>query len=157
MLTCALDVGLRHQTAIALTPRHLLTGQIVTATKRGRVVTLPITPRIRDLIELARPYVGEEDVRIVDLLNDRRAVQGRHTIGERWVRWKKQAGLRPDLRIHDLRRDAAHRVYAASKDVRQVQGLLGHEKPITTLQYLHIASPQVEAESVTKSLIKEVA
>jgi integrase len=140
-----------------LTPRHLLSGLIVTATKRGRVVTLPITPRIAALARLARVQPGEEDCRFIDLLNNRRAVQGENTITERWVRWKKQAGLPPELHIHDLRRDAAHRVYAASKDVRQVQGLLGHERPITTLQYLHIASPQVEAASVSRSLVEEVA
>ncbi len=157
VVTCALDIGLRHKTAEALTPRHLESGLIVTATKRGRVVRLPVTPRLRLLVALARVQPGEEDCRFIDLLNNRRAVQGSNTIGERWVRWKLQAGLPPGLHIHDLRRDAAHRVYAACHDIREVQGLLGHERPITSLQYLHIAGAQVSGENINKSLIEEVA
>lgn len=116
-----------------------------------------MTPRLRLLVALARVQPGEEDVRFIDLLNNRREVQGVATIGERWQRWKRQVGLPPGLHIHDLRRDAAHRVYAACHDVREVQGLLGHERPITTLNYLHIASAQVKPESVNKALIQEVA
>jgi integrase len=148
---------LRHQTAVALTPRKLESGSIVTTTKGGRVVVLPVTPRIEVLVRVANARKGEEDCRFVDLLNNRRMVQGVHTIQERWCRWKKQAGLPPGLRIHDLRRDAAHRLYAACHDVRQVQGMLGHVNPITTLRYLHIAAPQASAEAVQQALITEVA
>ena len=133
----------------------LMSGAIVTHTKRGRVVTVPVTPRLRALVEIARPVVGEEDVRFIDLLNNRRSVQGKQTMAERWWRWKKQAGLPAGLHIHDLRRDAAHRVYAASHDVRQVQGMLGHESPVTSLRYLHLAAPQVSNETITASLLKE--
>lgn len=131
----------------------MLTGQIVTATKRGRVIAVPVTPRLRALWNLAMPREGEEDVRMVDLLNDRRMVQGRHTIGERWQRWKKQVGLPPNLHIHDLRRDAAHRAYAACGDVREVQGMLGHQSPMTTLVYLFLANPKVANSTIDRSLI----
>jgi integrase len=132
----------------------LLTGHIVTHTKRGRVVTVPVTPRLRLLIDLAVPMVGEEDVRFVDLLNGRRLIQGKQTINERWWRWKKIARLPDELHIHDMRRDAAHRVYLASRDLRQVQGMLGHESPMTTVRYLHLASPTVSDEAVAGSLIE---
>ena len=121
------------------------------------MVVLPVTPRIAELARLARVQSGEEDCRFIDLLNNRRMVQGSRTIHERWRRWKKQAGLPIGLRIHDLRRDAAHRLYAACHDVRQVQGMLGHVNPITTLRYLHIAAPQASAEAVSQALIPEVA
>lgn len=96
-------------------------------------------------------------MRFVDLLNNRVVVQGSQTIGQRWQRWKKQAGLPRGLRLHDLRRDCAHRVYAASGDVRQVQGLLGHESPVTSLRYLHMAAPVVEPSSVAAALLREGA
>ena len=155
VLTCALDVGLRYDTAQSLTPRHLATGQIVTTTKRGRVVTLPITPRLRNLLDLAGAREGEEDCRITDLLNNRRQIQGQATIRERWQRWKKQAGLPPGLYIHDLRRDTAHRVYAVTHDVRQVQAVLGHASPRTTLEYLHDAAPKADHEAINQATIRE--
>jgi integrase len=142
---------------VGLTPRHLESGSIVTTTKGGRVVVLPVTPRLATLVRVASAQPAEEDCRFIDLLNNRRMVQGSHTIQERWCRWKKQAGLPPGLRIHDLRRDAAHRLYMACHDVRQVQGMLGHVNPITTLRYLHIAAPQASAEAVQQALIPEVA
>jgi integrase len=117
-------------------------------------VRVPVTPRLALLVTLARVQQGEEDCRFVDLLNDRRAVQGKHTIDERWARWKKQTGLPAGLRIHDLRRDAAHRVYAVCGDVRQVQGMLGHESPVTSLRYLHLAAPEVSSRAVIESLLK---
>ena len=135
----------------------LRTGQIVTSTKWGRVVTVPITPRLRQLIAIARPVEGEDDVRFIDLLNNRRLVQGKHTIHERWQRWKKQAGLPVGLHLHDLRRDAANRVYAATGDLREVQGMLGHSTITTTLDYLYQTAPKVKESSITASLIQEVA
>jgi integrase len=106
-------------------------------------------------MQVARPQVGEEDVRVIDLLNNRRMVQGAQTIGQVWQQWKKQAGLPRDLRIHDLRRDAAHRAYEVCKDVREVQGMLGHERPVSTLHYLHQAAPQVKTTTINQSLITE--
>ena len=129
----------------------------MTATKRGRVVKLPITPRIAALVRLARPTLDEVDCRFVDLLNNRRVIQGKQTVHERWWRWKKQAGLPDNLHIHDLRRDLAHRLYAACHDVRQVQGALGHESPVTTLRYLHLDAPQASPEAINQALIQEVA
>jgi integrase/recombinase XerC len=154
VITCALDIGLRHKTAEAITPRHLSEdgSAILTATKRGRVIRLPTTPRLSDLIRLARPGPDETDVRFVDLLNNRAIVQGPQTIGQAWCRWKKQVGLPPDLRIHDLRRDFAHRAYGAARDVREVQAALGHETPITTLRYLHLV---VQTATVMAALLPE--
>jgi integrase len=133
----------------------LATGEIVTVTKRGRVVKLPITPRIAALAALSRPTALSQDCRYIDLLNNRVVVQGKSTMNERWNRWKKQAGLPPDLRIHDLRRDLAHRLYKTSGDVRQVQGALGHESPITTMRYLHLAAPEVQPSAISQALIQE--
>jgi integrase len=131
----------------------LMSGKIVTRTKRDNVVTVPVTPRLRLLIEIAAPRLGEEDIRFIDLLNNRRMVQGNHTIEERWNRWKQQAGLPPGLRIHDLRRDAAHRAYEASHDLREVQGLLGHASLQTTLHYLFLKVPQVSSKTIAASLV----
>jgi integrase/recombinase XerC len=144
VITCALDIGLRHKTAEAITPRHLSEdgSAILTATKRGRVIRLPTTPRLSDLIRLARPGPDETDVRFVDLLNNRAIVQGPQTIGQAWC-------------IHDLRRDFAHRAYGAARDVREVQAALGHETPITTLRYLHLAKPVVQTATVMAALLPE--
>jgi integrase len=146
---------MRRGTAERLTPRHLASGRIVTATKRGRTLVLPITPRLQALAKLARASDDDADLRFIDLLNNRRVIQGSQTMLERWRRWKKQVGLPTNLRPHDLRRDFAHRAYAACHDVREVQGALGHESPITTLRYLHIAAPQMAESTVHNSLIEE--
>ena len=155
VIICGLDLGLRRGTSEALTPRHLETGVILTATKRGRVVRIPISPRLAALAKLARASEDEADCRFVDLLNNRRIIQGKQTLIARWRSWKKQVGLPANLRPHDLRRDFAHRAYAACGDVRQVQGALGHETPITTLRYLHLAAPEIAESTLLASLIEE--
>jgi site-specific recombinase XerC len=62
----------------------------------------------------------------------------------RWWEWKQRCGVRPGLRVHDLRRSLARRVYAASHDLRQVQALLTHASLTSTLWYLDGGQPQIE-------------
>lgn len=68
-----------------------------------------------------------------------------------WVaEWFKvyceRAGIR-DLRFHDLRRTGATRMYAATRDIREVQAALGHLDVQTTWKYVsRVAGDRERAE-----------
>src|SRR5581483_12509624 len=55
---------------------------------------------------------------------------------KQWKFLKKRLGIRPELRIHDLRRTLAEDVWNATHDIRAVQAQLGHRSPTTTARYL---------------------
>ena len=55
---------------------------------------------------------------------------------KQWKALKKRAGIRAELRIHDLRRTLAEDVWNATHDLRAVQAQLGHRSPTTTARYL---------------------
>ena len=55
-----------------------------------------------------------------------------------WARARRQAGLAPHWRLHDLRHWAATTLIAAGEDIRLVAGRLGHARAATTLDvYAH--------------------
>lgn len=53
-------------------------------------------------------------------------------------RHARAAGIRPEARLYSLRHTAGTRAYAASKDLRLVQEMLGHASPNTTAIYTHV-------------------
>jgi integrase len=61
----------------------------------------------------------------------------------------KNAGLRP-LRFHDLRHTFGTRMIAKA-DIRRVQEWMGHSNVQTTMQYLHYAPRQEDAQLVAEA------
>ena len=61
-----------------------------------------------------------------------------------------------EFRIHDLRHTGATRTLRASKNLRAVQGMLGHADIKTTMRYAHALVDDV-AETMTARVIDEAA
>ena len=100
--------------------------------------TLPVSAAIAEVIEKL-PSGIDRQTPIVNLLRKHRPGQQpgpapRFT--KQWKALKKRAGIRPELRIHDLRRTLAEDVWNATHDLRAVQAQLGHRSPTTTARYL---------------------
>ena len=100
--------------------------------------TLPVSAAIAEIIEKLPKEIDRQEP-IVNLLRPHRpgtqpGPSPRFT--KQWKALKKRAGIRPELRIHDLRRTLAEDVWNATHDLRAVQAQLGHRSPTTTARYL---------------------
>lgn len=60
-----------------------------------------------------------------------------------WEKAKTQAGLAPDLRIHDLRHTFASRVLAGGASIHQIGQILGHSQIQMTMRYAHLEKNQL--------------
>lgn len=60
----------------------------------------------------------------------------RVNLWKHWGRLKKKAGVREEVRTHDLRRTAAVRIYSLTKDIFAAKALLGHDSLTSTAIYL---------------------
>jgi integrase len=66
-----------------------------------------------------------------------------HKLHQHWTNLRKRTpGVTPDLNMQDLRRTNANAVYNQSKDLRAVQGMLGHQDLSSTLIYLAHNDPE---------------
>lgn len=100
--------------------------------------TLPVTAAIAEAIQKLPEGIDRQEP-IVNLLRAHRpgtppGPNPRFT--KQWKALKKRAGIRAELRIHDLRRTLAEDVWNATHDLRAVQAQLGHRSPTTTARYL---------------------
>jgi len=136
LLLCA-ELGLRHRTAASICLRNYTAEtQSITFTTKGRVQqTLPVTPEIAAIFE-ALPADVDPDRPVVSILHTGKSHGSRPRFTKAWTRLKEVAGVRADLRIHDLRRTVAEDIWAVTRDLRIVQAQLGHRSPTTTARYL---------------------
>jgi len=74
------------------------------------------------------------------------------TMSDRWCAWKREQGIRPGLRLHDLRRGLARSLFEMSHDPRQVKVLLSHAKFSSTLWYLDAADQKLDASGVLRAI-----
>jgi integrase len=136
-----LQAGLRHHEMIRVTPRswnpekHALTIEV----KGGRQRTAEITEDIERLFEAAKPFEGREDESFVSLLHGTKITDG--SLRNAWQRYRNQCGVSVLVTAHDLRRTAASILYAATKDLRVPQQLLGHQTLTSTLRYIAPLAP----------------
>ena len=61
------------------------------------------------------------------------------TITRVWYRIRRKAGLPANVRIHDLRHTYASRLVSRGRSLYEVQQLLGHADPRTSLRYAHLS------------------
>jgi integrase len=139
LLLCA-DLGLRHRTAssIALSNYRPNERAISFKTKGNTYQTLPVTEAIRKTIE-SIPATADRSQPIANLLRGHRPGTPpgqRPRFSKQWKSLRPKLGIRPELRIHDLRRTVAEEVWDATQDIRAVQAQLGHRSPVTTARYL---------------------
>lgn len=59
-----------------------------------------------------------------------------------WDMVRRQAGLQ-DVRLHDLRHSYASFLVGQGRTLFEVQTLLGHANPKTTMRYAHLANKQL--------------
>jgi len=133
-LHLAVDLALRHGTILRLTPAawSKANDAITFVTKNQVQQTLPLTPEVRALLELA-PAPGLQAVQ--QLKGSSKPVTP-EVIERAWQKLKAAAQANPQLTIHDLRRTAAEQAWNATHDLRRVQFLLGHASIATTAHYL---------------------
>lgn len=102
--------------------------------KGGEKRTTPVTARVEQLFDLA-PDTGEQITPFCARLHG----HGRFTyaaLAGQWRKLKKKIGMRPELRMHDLRRTLATKAYRETKDLITTQQLLGHKSLSSTLRYI---------------------
>jgi integrase len=139
LLLCS-DLGIRHRTAARMEVSNYdpHTRSLKFTTKGNTHQTLPVTDTIADTI--ATVVHLDPHTPIVNLL--RTPHHPGHAPGKsprflkQWKKLKAQLNIRPELRIHDLRRTVAEDVWEATKDLRAVQAQLGHRNIATTARYL---------------------
>ena len=139
ILLCA-DLGLRHTTALSITPRHYnpIDKTIFFTTKNGFQQQLPVTPEIAHTMQFLPPTASPDNP-VYATLNGYQTERGKRSraMHAAFRKLKLDTGVRLELRIHDLRRSAAETAWAATKDLRAVQAILGHTNIATTNRYLH--------------------
>lgn len=139
-MLCA-DLGIRHRTAarMCLANYDAPTRSLRFTTKGNTHQTLPVTAAIAETLD-ALPKYSDRNEPIINLLRADAAPGHRPGKNPRmlkqWTKLKERLGIRPELRIHDLRRTLAEDVWEATHDLRTVQAQLGHRSPTTTARYL---------------------
>ncbi len=141
LLLCR-DAALRSGTACRVTAENIYIDRgewyIRMPTKRGHWTSVPLTRRLRGLVEIAAAR-SREGMTLLTALNNGVPLAA-NTFRERVMRLRKWAaevhGLNPNWYMHDLRRTAAKRLYEATRDIAKVQRLLSHKQAGITLAYL---------------------
>jgi integrase len=155
-ITICADMGLRHRTATRICIDNFdRSTRILTFTTKGNTVqSLPVPNHIAALIN-ALPDDAPRNEPIVNLLRSKHYGQNQPGKGmslhRSWVKLKANLGIRPELRVHDLRRTLAEDVWDATKDLRIVQAQLGHRSIATTAKYL---ANRVLAEDLAPTMLK---
>jgi integrase len=140
VLLCCRDCALRSGAVFALTLRHfnLETETVSTRTKNGAWITAPISARLRAVVAACAATTAiDTHLPVYRLLsrNHFKNLSPQSTTAKRLKRAQKAAGT-GGWTWHDLRRTAAHRLYNATGDLRDVRDLLGHGSLHSSLWYL---------------------
>jgi integrase/recombinase XerD len=128
--------AMRRSEALRLSPADYdATNNTVTIRLKGeRTNRIHITDELRAWFEMFRAPGNDPTTPLVELVAGK-PISYRN-IFLAWDKLRKKARVNPHIRIHDLRRTVAVRVYDTTKDLRAVQHLLGHKSAATTLKYL---------------------
>lgn len=134
VLLC-LDMGLRSGTAVRISPSHYDpdSGTISFTTKKQATQTIAVTEEVAAILATcqrcppATPFYAFLSVRKGGC---------RTSVSLSFKHLLRRCGLDDRIRPHDLRRTAAERVYTVTKDMRDVQSLLGHKRLANTMHYL---------------------
>jgi integrase len=118
----------------------------LTTPKSGKVRAVPLAPDVASVLaRLGQRGLATDDDDLVFLGSVGGFLDG-SAMRRRYKAALARAGLRP-LRFHDLRHTFGTRMIAHA-DIRRVQEWMGHADVQTTMQYLHYAPRDDEAELV---------
>ena len=135
--------------------------QIVKGGKGCQLTTLPITDRIRAVLEPLRGH-HEEFVftYVAQRERDGREVGKRYPLtysGVKiaWRRLRTKAGVK-DFRFHDFRHNLATKMLRSSGNIKIVQRALNHKDMRTTSKYAHVLDDEVTSafEEVQAKIIR---
>jgi integrase len=140
-------------------------GQIIKRGKGNRLVPVPITSEIRDIL---LPLRGHDPMHVFTYVFEHGArgrLRGRRypiTITGMQTYWKRlcqRTGI-TNLRFHDLRHDFGTKLLRETGNLHLVQKAMNHRNIATTLRYAHVLDSEVRdgmeraAKSRTKSRTK---
>jgi integrase len=124
--------------------------------KGGRLVTVPITPTIREILWPLRghhpdyvfTYVAERTIDKTIKGKPYRFVKGERYpmtvsgVATAWRRLRKRAGVE-GFRFHDFRHDFGTKVLRQTGNLKLVQKALNHRSIKSTLRYAHVLDEEV--------------
>jgi len=122
--------------------------QIRRSGKGGKLVTLPITPTIREILWPLRGQHPEHVFSYVAVRTHRGWVKGRRYpitlagLRAHWHRLRKAAGV-VGFRFHDFRHDLATKALRETGNLKLVQRMLNHADIRHTLRYAHVLDEEV--------------
>ncbi len=122
---------------------------VLTTPKSGKVRAVPMAPDVASVLAKLgdrEHWVGDDDLVFVGTAGgylDGSALRRRYGAA------LERAGLR-QLRFHDLRHTFGTRMIAKA-DIRRVQEWMGHSSIQTTMQYLHYAPREADAQLVAEA------
>jgi integrase len=148
VLITARETALRAGTIYKLTPRDYVAGQIKTVTKNSKVICVPVPPRLRIILDVAKQSARFDDDPVVHVLGAPRTAWVKSWMSRKLLQCQAIAGCKGKWVFHDLRRTAAHRLYEATGDLHRVKALLGHSSLTSTLIYLHASAVPVTRADV---------
>ncbi len=107
---------------------------------KDRLITLPkiVKEKIKNLIEMEK--LNEDSFLLQSNRNKKYSIR---TIQKIIKNACKKSGIRRNIHPHTLRHSFATHLIENGYDVTNVQAMLGHKSPETTLIYTHIASPNL--------------
>ena len=137
-----LDAGLRVSEAIDLRLDNLdwETQTLRLIGKGGKEAELPISERLRDVIEKAlqiRPIQTTHNHLIWDRKNPTKPIT-RQAVNVMLKRYKEKAGIQKKVYPHLLRHTFATELLRTSRDLGRTQAALRHSSPSTTAIYTHL-------------------
>ncbi len=157
LLLCS-DLALRSGTASKLGPENYNAerGELSFSTKYGARLTLPVTEEIAKLIgqcDMRRSMSFVRQLWEVDRLHYgghplTSTVHDTTGLRQQFQRLLKQCEITRRIVPHDLRRTTAVAMLRHTKDVRDVQALLGHRSLQATIWYLDHDLRPVEAHTL---------
>lgn len=156
MFLCAAEGGLRSGTAARVTPAMIQEGRMVVPTKNHCWADVPLSPRLTRLLVLLPP--GCDRSRPVAELFHGQPLNDPAQLGRIALRkWLKHLGIDRRITLHDLRRGLARRLFAATGDLRQVQGLLTHVNLSSTFWYLNGSTVPLSKANLDEALKERLA
>jgi integrase len=135
--------------------------QIRRTGKGGKLVSMPITSTVREILWPLRRHHPESVFTYVAVRTHRQWVKGRRYpitlagLRAHWHRLRKVAGV-TDFRFHDFRHDLATKALRETGNLKLVQRMLNHADIRHTLRYAHVLDSEVAEgfERVAKSRTK---
>lgn len=156
LLLCS-DLALRSGTAIAISPAHYDAHMhlLTFTTKCDEHLTLPVTAELQIILnacdqDTQKPYVAQ----LWDRYHKTARLPGRLTtysvnrLRNNLQRLCVDIGITRRICAHDLRRTTAVAVYRHTRNIRQVQAVLGHKNLQSTLWYLDHDLEPVELDTL---------